>query len=166
MGLVVSVRQAKDIRRGWRTQGKVVVFTNGVFDLLHVGHVRYLESASRLGDALILGLNSDRSACQLKGGGRPVTPQAERAEILCALACVDLVAIFDETTAECLVEALEPDVYVKGGDYEGLRSPASSVLPEAEVAERHGGRVAILPFSEGHSTTQLIERILQRQHRT
>ena len=164
MGAVVSVNEAKDIRRNWRTQGKVVVFTNGVFDLLHVGHVRYLEAASRLGDALVLGLNSDRSTRQLKGEGRPLTPQAERAEILCALACVDLVIIFDETTAECLVETLKPDVYVKGGDYEGLRSATSSVLPEAKVVERHGGRVEILPFTEGLSTTRLIERVLQVQH--
>ncbi|MGC8788072.1 MAG: D-glycero-beta-D-manno-heptose 1-phosphate adenylyltransferase, partial [Anaerolineae bacterium] len=152
-------------RQEMRLQGKTSVLTNGVFDLLHVGHVRYLQAARRLGDALFVGLNSDASARRLKGPGRPLIPQVERAEVLCALACVDYVILFDEDTAEELVHALQPDVYVKGGDYAGNSTgQAGKVLPEARVVESYGGRVVILPYTPGHSTTQLIAHILEQSN--
>jgi len=166
MGKLVSATKAKAIRQRLRKQGKTMVFTNGVFDLLHVGHVRYLQAARKLGHALFLGLNSDLSARQLKGPGLPLMPQAERAEILCALACVNYVIIFDQPTAEHLVEMLQPDVYTKGGDYAagipGTEHGATGKpLPEARIAESYGGRVVILPYTAGCSTTQIMGRILK-----
>jgi rfaE bifunctional protein nucleotidyltransferase chain/domain len=157
MGTLVSITQARDIRRSLHKQGKAVVFTNGVFDLLHVGHVRYLQAARELGQVLFVGLNSDLSAQKLKGPGRPLVPQAERAEILCALACVDYVLVFDEPTAERVVEALQPDVYTKGGDY---ANETGKALPEAQSVQSYGGRVVILPYMSGHSTTRIVERAL------
>jgi rfaE bifunctional protein nucleotidyltransferase chain/domain len=139
-----------------RTEGKRVVFTNGVFDILHVGHVRYLEEARRLGDILIVGVNSDASTRALKGNGRPLMPQQEREELLLALRCVDAVVIFDEPTADRTIEALRPDVYVKGGDY------AEPGPPERPTVERYGGQVRILQLVEGRSTTDVIETIRQR----
>jgi len=172
MGKLVSLTQAQSIRQTLGRRGKTVVFTNGVFDLLHVGHVRYLQAARELGHALFVGLNSDQSAQRLKGPGRPLMPQAERAEILCALACVDYVIIFDEPTAERILEALQPDVYVKGGDYAGETTHAgqtglasretSKALPEAPVVESYGGRLVILPYTPGHSTSQIIASILSK----
>ena len=155
MGTLITLGQAHEARERLREAGKQVVCTNGVFDILHVGHVRYLQAARGLGDALLVGLNSDASACGLKGPGRPLVPQAERAEILCALSCVDHVIIFEEPTAEAVLEALRPDVYVKGGDYRDAKP-----LPEAPVVTRHGGRVVILPYTPGRSTTQMIEHLL------
>jgi rfaE bifunctional protein nucleotidyltransferase chain/domain len=134
------------------------VFTNGVFDILHVGHVRYLQAARRLGHALFVGLNSDASARELKGMGRPLIPQAERAEVLCALRCVNYVIIFGEPTAERLVEALQPDVYAKGGDY-----ASEKPLPEATPVESYGGRVVILPYTQNHSTSQILASILHNR---
>ncbi len=170
MGKLVSLTRAQSVRQRLRRQGKTVVLTNGIFDLLHVGHVRYLQAARKLGHALFVGLNSDSSTRRLKGPGRPLIPQAERAEVLCALACVDYVVIFDEPTAERLVETLRPDIYAKGGDYATETSgrnqagPAvgekGKALPEAPVVESYGGRVVILPYTSGHSTTQIMQRIL------
>ncbi len=157
MGTLVSITQARDIRQKLHKQGQTVVFTNGVFDLLHVGHVRYLQAARELGQVLFVGLNSDVSARKLKGKGRPLVPQAERAEILCALACVDYVVVFDEPTAERVVEALQPDLYTKGGDY---ANEAGKALPEARSVQSYGGRVVILPYTCGHSTTQIVERVM------
>ena len=117
MGKLISLSQAQRVRQRLRKQGKTAVFTNGVFDLLHVGHIRYLDSARRLGDCLFVGLNSDASARRLKGADRPYVPEAERAQILCALRSVDYVILFSEPTAELVVAALRPDVYAKGGDY-------------------------------------------------
>jgi D-beta-D-heptose 7-phosphate kinase/D-beta-D-heptose 1-phosphate adenosyltransferase len=166
---VRSVDQARRVVERLHARGKRVVFTNGCFELLHVGHIRYLQAARDLGDALIVGLNSDASVRALKGAPRPLVPQAERAELLAALACVDDVVIFAEPTAETLVEALRPDVYVKGGDYrsigetsDGGAAPAPrKVAPEMAVVQRYGGQVVVLPYSTGHSTTTLIENILQ-----
>lgn len=156
-GKVRLLEELAQIRRQLRQQGKSVVVTNGHFDLLHLGHLRYLQQAKELGDCLIVAINGDDSTRRLKGEKRPLIPQAERAELLTGLACVDFVVIFDELTAERVVEALEPDVYVKGGDYAG-----AARWPEAELVTRQGGQVRVLPFVNGYSTSQLIQRILER----
>jgi rfaE bifunctional protein nucleotidyltransferase chain/domain len=140
----------------WRgKQAGAVVFTNGHFDLLHVGHVRYLQAARSLGDALVIGLNSDAS-CAARKPGRPLVPQEDRAELLAALGCVDVVIIFDDLTASRLVEALQPEVYVKGGDWGRPDGPRP---PEAEVVASYGGRVAYLPYVPDRSTSLIIDRI-------
>jgi len=131
------------------------VLTNGTFDLLHIGHLRYLEAARAKGDLLVVGINSDASVRGYKGPGRPVVPQEERAELVAALWCVDYTTIFDEATAVALVEALEPEVYVKGGDY----APGSKPLPEASAVEAYGGEVCIVSFVEGRSASDLIRRV-------
>lgn len=154
---VVSRDEAAARCARWRAGGQVVVLTNGCFDLLHVGHVRYLQQARRLG-RLVVAINSDTSTRQIKGPTRPILPESERAEILAALRCVDLVTIFDEPTAEQTLVAIRPTIYVKGTDY----GPAGRALPEALVAERLGTRVVLLPLVEGRSTTGLIETIRQR----
>ncbi|MBC7265086.1 MAG: XTP/dITP diphosphatase [Chloroflexi bacterium] len=149
-------------RQDWRAEGLTFVLTNGVFDLLHVGHVRYLQAARRLGDVLVVGLNSDASAQAIKGPGHPIQPQDERAEILAALSCVDYVVIFDQPTAEQLVESLQPDVYVKGGDYAGWEEHVTGKgLPEGPIVKAYGGQVKILPYFPGRSTSDLIRRIQQ-----
>ncbi|MBE3558761.1 MAG: adenylyltransferase/cytidyltransferase family protein [Ktedonobacteraceae bacterium] len=141
--------------------GERAVFTNGCFDLLHLGHVRYLWQARNLGDFLVLGLNSDESTRHLKGPGRPLVPEMERAEILAALACVDYVTIFAEPTASALLELLQPAIYVKGGDYASTQGnePDSSRLPEAKTVRAYGGLVRLIPYLPQHSTTELIAAI-------
>jgi len=139
-----------------RGEGRRLVFTNGCFDLLHVGHVRYLEAARALGDALLVAINSDRSVRELKGEGRPVLPERERAELLAALAAVDGVTVFDELSPRTLIAEVLPDVLVKGGDY-GLEE-----IHGREEVEAAGGRVLALPFVEGASTTSIIERIRKK----
>ena len=137
-----------------RALGKRVVFTNGVFDILHPGHTRYLTDARALGDLLIVGLNSDRSArAQGKPPGRPINPEAERAEILAALACVDAVVVFDEDTPHEIITAIQPDVLVKGADW------GEDAIVGRDVVEGRGGRVVRMPVAAGYSTTKLIERI-------
>ena len=145
-----------------REAGVRVVLTNGVFDLLHVGHLRYLQAARALGDCLIVGVNDDDGVRRLKGPTRPVVPAAERAELVAGLACVDYVTTFAEDTATALVQALQPDVYVKGGDYAAPGSPAGKPLPEAAVVLAGGGEVAIIPLVPGASSTDLITRVLTR----
>jgi rfaE bifunctional protein nucleotidyltransferase chain/domain len=160
MGRVVGWAEAVEESARWRAQGRVVVFTNGHFDLLHYGHVRYLQEARALGDVLIVGINDDASTRALKGPGRPLFPAEERAAVVAALACVDRVVIFPGLTAEDLVGALRPQVYVKGGDWspsEGGARPEGP--PEARVVRRYGGRVVFLPYLPGHSTSDLIARI-------
>jgi rfaE bifunctional protein nucleotidyltransferase chain/domain len=145
------------------------VFTNGVFDILHVGHVRYLQAARVLGGCLIVGLNSDVSTRALKGELRPIVPQAERAEMLAALACVDWVVVYDEVTAERVVAAIRPEVYVKGGDYQNAKGnegdKRNKVPPEARIVEGYGGEVKFIPFVAGRSTTNLIAEVLRRYGR-
>lgn len=148
--------------RELRSQGKTLVFSNGHFDLLHVGHVRYLQAARALGDVLIVAVNSDRTTRQLKGEGRPLVPEEERAEILAALSCVDYVTIFDDPTAEELVAALRPSLYVKGGDYSLAAEGGGKPLPEARIVAAYGGQTIILPLVEGRSSTDLLHRMLRR----
>ncbi len=139
-----------------RAAGQRVVFTNGCFDILHAGHVRYLAAARALGDVLILGLNSDASVRRLKGETRPVNSEADRAEVVRALASVDYVVIFGEDTAEELIAKVQPAVYAKGGDY------TLETLPEARIVESYGGEVAFIPLVEGKSTTNIIARAAQK----
>ena len=153
MGQRISLEQAVKRRRLLRRQGKTLVFANGHFDLLHVGHLDYLEQARSLGDALFLGLNGDRSSARLKGRGRPIVPAMERARLLAALAPVTAVIIFDEDTADVLLKALEPDIYVKGGDY------ADKPLPERRTVAAYGGRIELIDYMPNHSTTRLIKKI-------
>lgn len=141
-----------------RAEGKRLVLTNGCFDLLHVGHVRYLKEARRLGDALAVGVNSDRSVRALKGPGRPVTPEDERAEILAALECLDFVTVFDEDTAELLVDEVKPAVYVKGGDYSSDPNDPR-FPPEGRLVTAYGGSVAVIDYLPGHSTSALLQRL-------
>jgi rfaE bifunctional protein nucleotidyltransferase chain/domain len=147
-----AARLAADLRRA----GKRVVFTNGVFDILHPGHVRYLKTARSYGDALVVGVNSDRSVRTNKGPGRPVIPEAERAEVLSALACVDAVVIFGEQTPAAIIEAIEPDVLVKGADW-----PADQIVGR-ETVEARGGRVVRVPVEAGYSTSEILRRIKHR----
>jgi rfaE bifunctional protein nucleotidyltransferase chain/domain len=141
------------LRAYWSLLEQRVVFTNGCFDILHLGHVEYLEAASQLGDVLVVGLNSDASVRQLKGPARPVLPQESRARILAALEFVEAVIIFDEDTPKKLIEALRPDVLVKGGDY------TEDQIAGASFVRSYGGEVIILPYIPGYSTTSLIQKI-------
>ncbi len=141
---------------GWRASGETLVFTNGVFDLLHVGHLRYLRSARALGDRLIVGVNGDESVKTLKGPLRPILPEAERAELVASLAPVDLVVVFQEATASSLIEALCPHIYVKGADWAG------KPLPEAEAVKRCGGEIRFVPLTPGRSTSDIISTIVER----
>jgi len=144
----------KSILRGLRAQEKSVVFTNGCFDLLHIGHIRYLEEARSLGDCLVVGVNTDDSVKTLKGDKRPIVSEFERAEMVAALACVDYVTFFSEPTAAQIVDQLRPDIHVKGGDW------TLDQLPEAPVVQAYGGKVVLLPLIEGYSTTRIVKRIL------
>jgi len=152
-GKILSTDELRAERARLRGLGKRLVFTNGCFDILHVGHVRYLQQARSLGDALLVAINSDRSVRELKGEGRPVMNEGERAELLAALRAVDYVTIFDDTSPRSLIAAILPDVLVKGGDYD------LDEIHGREEVERAGGRVHSLPFVEGASTSNLIERI-------
>lgn len=142
-----------------KSQGLTVVFTNGCFDILHVGHIRYLQDARARGDVLVVGVNSDDSVRKLKGPQRPVVSEVDRAEILAALECVDYVTVFDEDTPVELILAIKPNVHVKGGDYK------PEDLPEGDAVRSVGGRVEIVPFTstatEGRSTTNLIGKIVE-----
>ena len=138
--------------------GKTVVFTNGVFDLLHPGHLRYLRGARALGDALVVGVNSDRSVRAYKGPARPINPEAERAELIAALDCVDAAIVFDQDTPHEIISRLRPDVLVKGADW------ADDAIVGRDVVEARGGRVVRMPIEQGFSTTTLIERIRRTSH--
>ena len=138
----------------WRAQGKTIVFTNGVFDIIHPGHVRYLRDARALGDLLIVGVNSDRSVKALaKAPNRPINSESERAEVLAALTSVDAVVIFDEDTPHAIISALQPDILVKGADW------GENAIVGREIVEARGGRVVRIALAEGYSTTKLIERM-------
>lgn len=148
-----NIRKISAITRRLKKEGKKLVFTNGCFDILHVGHVRYLTQAKALGDILVLGLNRDRSVKSLKGSGRPVTTESERAEVLSALEAVDYIVLFGEKTPERLIRSVRPNFLVKGGDWKKKDIVGSSFV------ESYGGKVMSLPFADGYSTTHLIEKI-------
>lgn len=153
MGQHLTLAAALAERAQRRAAGQTLVFTNGHFDLLHVGHLDYLEKARALGDALFVGLNGDASTTRLKGAGRPLVPAEERARLLAALLPVTAVIVFEDDTADGLIRALQPDIYVKGGDY------ATKPLPERPTVEAYGGRVALIDYLPDHSTSALIARI-------
>jgi D-glycero-beta-D-manno-heptose 1-phosphate adenylyltransferase len=155
MGTRIRFDQLERLGSDLRAEGRKVVFTNGHFDLLHVGHLRYLQAARALGDVLVVGVNDDRITTERKGPARPILPEDERAELLAGLACVDYVTVFHEPTASACVAALNPDIYVKGGDY----APGGAALPEAEVVTSYGGEVVILPLVDGRSTTDIVQAI-------
>ena len=140
----------EDLRR----QGKKIVFTNGCFDIIHAGHVRYLTTAKSFGDVLIVGLNTDESVRRLKGENRPINSEDDRAEVLLGLKAVDHVIFFGEATAEDLIAEVKPNVYVKGGDY------TLATLPEAKIVQKFGGRVELVNLVAGRSTTNIVEKIL------
>jgi D-glycero-beta-D-manno-heptose 1-phosphate adenylyltransferase len=160
VGQVVSFDQLARLGDELRAAGRSIVFTNGHFDLLHVGHLRYLQAARDLGDVLIVGVNDDQVTSQRKGAGRPVLPEGERAEMLAGLACVDYVTVFHQPTASACIQRLKPDIYVKGGDY----APGGAELPEAETVAEAGGRTVILPLVPERSTTDITTAI--REGRT
>ena len=153
-GATVAWERLLELRTDWRRAGAVVVFTNGCFDVLHPGHVRFLKQARTRGTVLVVGVNSDASVRAVKGPGRPLVPQEDRAAVIAAIGCVDAVTIFEEPTPARLIAALEPDVLVKGGDW-----PVEQIVGAAEVLKR-GGRVFSIPLVPGYSTSGLLERIL------
>jgi rfaE bifunctional protein nucleotidyltransferase chain/domain len=155
MGRLVNLEEARGIAERYRAEGKRLVLANGCFDLLHVGHIRYLEGARRLGDALMVALNSDASVSRIKGAGRPLMNEVERAEIIAALRCVDYVAIFEEDTVDKLVALIRPNVHAKGTDY------TPETVPERESVLASGGSVAIAGDPKTHSTRDLISTIVR-----
>ena len=155
-GRILSRADAAAYAQSAREAGRHVVFTNGVFDLLHPGHIRYLRQARSLGDTLIVGLNSDASVRRNKGEGRPITPELERAELLAALACVDAVTIFAEETPADVIRAIQPDVLVKGADW------AADQIVGRDTVEARGGRVVRIAVEQGHSTSALLKKIRAR----
>ncbi|MBC7327964.1 D-glycero-beta-D-manno-heptose 1-phosphate adenylyltransferase [bacterium] len=157
MGRVLQREELKRVVEELRRQGKKIAFTNGCFDIIHLGHIRYLREAKSKGDVLIVGLNSDESVRKIKGDKRPILPEEERAEILASLNMVDFVVIFNELVPDELIKIVKPDVHIKGGDYS-----APDELPEAELVRSLGGEVHIAQAVEGKSTTNIIETILER----
>jgi len=156
MERIIALEELLALRRQWRATGQRVVFTNGVFDILHRGHVEYLEKARAFGEVLVVGLNSDESVRRLKGEGRPLVPQEDRAVILTALRCVDYVIFFNEDTPANLIAALQPEVLVKGADY------AITEIAGHEVVLAAGGRVERIPLTAGRATRDIITMILER----
>lgn len=159
MGNLTTLENFRPIREQLRAAGQTLALTNGHFDLLHVGHVRYLKAAKAMGDLLVVGLNDDESTRALKGPGRPILPAAERAELLAALTSVDYVIPFSELTAERLVTTLHPEIYVKGGDWN------VNDLPEAPAVRAYGGRIELIEQVPGQSTREIIATIVERYGR-
>lgn len=154
--MILTRQLASTMVQEAKKQGKVVVFTNGCFDILHIGHLRYLEEAKRQGDILLVGVNTDTSVKRLKGETRPINSEYDRAELLCGLAAVDYTVFFEEDTPEVLLEELKPSIHVKGGDYK------KEDLPETKIVEKHGGEVRILHFVEGKSTSNIVKKIQEK----
>jgi D-glycero-beta-D-manno-heptose 1-phosphate adenylyltransferase len=149
----VTLAEAAEQVARWRAQGETIALANGVFDLLHVGHVRYLQGARALAGRLVVAVNSDASTRAYKGPGRPVVPEGERAELVAALACTDLVLVFDEPDVRAVIRALRPDIQVKGTDY------TAQTIPERDEVLAYGGRVAVAGDPKDHSTTELLGRL-------
>jgi D-glycero-beta-D-manno-heptose 1-phosphate adenylyltransferase len=162
VGKVITFEQLPDLRQELADSGARVVLTNGHFDLLHVGHLRYLKTARELGDVLVVGINDDETTSARKGLRRPILPEAERAELVAGLACVDYVTIFHDATADNLVNSLRPHIYVKGGDYTVDPDQPGTLLPEAPTVQQYGGEVRILDLETGHSTSAIEDRIVTR----
>ena len=156
MGQVVSREDILDIVENLKKQGKRTVFTNGCFDILHIGHVRYLKKSAKFGDIMIIGLNSDASVKRLKGESRPINNELDRAELLSELGFVDYVVIFEEDTPEALLDEIKPNIYTKGADY------TIETLPEASVVLKNGGKVEFIDLVAGKSTTNVIKKIEQK----
>lgn len=156
---VTSLRRLTEDLKTARKKGKKVVFTNGCFDIIHAGHVRYLKKARSLGDMLVVGLNSDSSVKAIKGKSRPIVPQNERAEVLSALSSVDRVVIFNETTPEKLIKAIRPDILAKGADW------AAKDIVGADIVRKNGGKVSRITLVKGRSTTNIIKKILTLHER-
>lgn len=152
MAKIVGRRELADLVRRWRAQGETIVLTNGCFDVLHVGHIRYLHGAKALATRLVVGVNGDQSVRQLKGEGRPRTPENERAEILAALEDVDAVIIFPEGDVRALIREIQPDIHAKGTDY------TEESVPERDEVMAYGGRVAIVGDPKDHSSTEMLRR--------
>ena len=155
--MIIDRKNAAQFCEDLRQRGKQVVFTNGCFDIIHAGHVRYLTTAKNFGDILIVGLNTDESVKRLKGANRPINNQEDRAEVLLGLKAVDHVIFFGEQTAENLIAEVKPAVYVKGGDY------TLETLPEAKIVQKYGGRVELVNLVAGRSTSNVIEKILEAE---
>lgn len=153
MGQVLRREEITQLIKSLHNEGKTVVTTNGCFDILHVGHVRYLQKTKSFADILIVLLNSDKSVRSIKGPTRPINSENDRAEILCALSCVDYVVMFDEDSPRNLLDEMKPDVYTKGADY------TMETLPEADIMRKNGTRVEFISFVEGKSTTRIINKI-------
>jgi rfaE bifunctional protein nucleotidyltransferase chain/domain len=153
---IKTLAEIVQLRAKLRALGKKLVFTNGCFDILHVGHVRYLNAARALGDALVVGINSDRSVREIKGKSRPIVTELERAEVIAGLACVDYVCVFDEPTPKEIIEAIVPDVLVKGADW-GIAE-----IVGRDTVENAGGVVRNIPLVEGASTTDILTRVVER----
>ena len=153
MGQVLRREEITQLIKNLHNEGKTVVTTNGCFDILHVGHVRYLQKTKSFADILIVLLNSDKSVRSIKGPTRPINSENDRAEILCALSCVDYVVMFDEDSPRNLLDEMKPDVYTKGADY------TMETLPEADIMRKNGTRVEFISFVEGKSTTNIINKI-------
>lgn len=158
--ILTRTELAMDVKQRQQA-GERCVFTNGCFDLLHLGHIRYLQEARELGDFLVLGLNSDESVRRFKSPTRPLVPEDERAEIMAALSCIDYVTIFPETTAEALIDLLQPEIYVKGADYVNAQDgqPDTTRLPEAKHVLAYNGEMRFIAYLPHHSTTELITKI-------
>jgi len=152
---IISREQARQMTRRLQAEGRKVVFTNGCFDILHVGHIELLEAARRLGDVLIVGINSDASVRRLKGPHRPVTDETDRARILAALAVVDFIVIFGEDTPQVLIGEIIPDILVKGGDYN------LDTIIGRDIVESHGGQIVVFPLVQGKSTSDLINKLFR-----
>ena len=159
MGYVVTWDELDALREQWRHTGRRVVWTNGCFDLLHVGHLRNLQACKACGDVLVVGLNSDTSVRAIKGPTRPVNTESDRAELLAGLACVDAVVIFGEETPEVSLARLKPDVHCKGADY---APPHGKPIPEATVVAAYGGEIRFIPLVPGRSTTGTLAKIATR----
>ncbi|MCK4353452.1 D-glycero-beta-D-manno-heptose 1-phosphate adenylyltransferase [candidate division WOR-3 bacterium] len=155
MGKIIKIKEVKKIRAQARKKNKIVVFTNGWFDLIHRGHIECLRQAKELGDILIVGLNTDYSTKQIKGKGRPIFNENDRATLLCSLIYVDYVILFNELTPQKLIETIKPDILVKGGDYK------LDKIVGRKIVQREGGKVIIIPQLPGYSTTKIINKLIK-----